>query len=213
MSRGGSEPSTPSIGEPAEEEPVEPEPEDVVVGSVSLSKSLWKILCDEAEQHLATLAHELTLLQFDSQYVPSEAMVRASHTLCGIHRTGGFPLIATTAKSLEQTLLALQQHGAPVPGTAQPVLARAIAGLTDFSQRVRARFGFLSAHDQEGAEIQRELEALRQDAMTAAPFDAETVAAEEAAREEAARGRRAGDTGHAGHAAGARGATDPRDAR
>jgi chemosensory pili system protein ChpA (sensor histidine kinase/response regulator) len=190
MARGGSEPSTPAIAEPAEEEPVEPEPvepepEDVVVGSVTLSQSLWRILCDEAEQHLATLTHELTLLQFDSQYVPSEAMVRASHTLCGIHRTGGFPLIATTAKSLEQALLALQQHGAPVPGTAQPVLARAIAGLADFSHRVRARFGFLSVHEQEGAEIQRELESLRQDAMTAAPVDAETIAAEEAGREEA----------------------------
>jgi chemosensory pili system protein ChpA (sensor histidine kinase/response regulator) len=159
--------------------------EEVVVGTVTLSLSLWKILCDEAEQHLSTLGHELALLQFDSRHVPSEAMVRASHTLCGIHRTGGFPLIAATAKALEQALLALQQHGAPVPGSAQPVLARAIAGLSEFAARVRARFGFLSAHEQEAADIQRELEMLRQDAVQALPVDAETVAAEAAERDDA----------------------------
>ena len=198
FARAADEPVTAALTEPAEEEPAEPEPahastdqaeadtdDVVVVGSVTLSQSLWRILCDEAEQHLAVLAHELSLLQFDSHYVPSEAMVRASHTLCGIHRTGGFPLIATTAKALEQALLALQEHGAPVPASAQPVLARAIAGLTDFAARVRARFGFMSAHDQEGAAIQRELENLRQDATAGAPDDAETAAAQAAAREEA----------------------------
>jgi chemosensory pili system protein ChpA (sensor histidine kinase/response regulator) len=183
-SRSAGEPST-AASPRAEEEPAEPEPEDVVVGQVTLSSSLWKILCDEADGHLRVLGHELTLLQFDSQYVPSESMVRASHTLCGIHRTGGFPLIAATAKALEQALLALQQHGAPLPGSAQPVLARAIAGLADFVARVRARFGFMSAHEQEGAEIQRELEALRQDAMTAAPpVDAEAIAAAQAEQDD-----------------------------
>jgi chemosensory pili system protein ChpA (sensor histidine kinase/response regulator) len=172
---------------PASSEAAAPDTEEVVVGTVTLSLSLWKILCDEAEQHLSTLGHELALLQFDSRHVPSEAMVRASHTLCGIHRTGGFPLIAATAKALEQALLALQQHGAPVPGSAQPVLARAIAGLTDFAARVRARFGFMSAHEQEAADIQRELEMLRQDAVQALPVDAETVDAETVAAEAAAR--------------------------
>ena len=37
--------------------------------------------------------------------LPSQEMVRASHTLCGIHRTGGFPLVASLAKALEQCLL------------------------------------------------------------------------------------------------------------
>ena len=38
----------------------------------------------------SVLAHELALLQFDPAYGISASMVRASHTLCGIHRTGGF---------------------------------------------------------------------------------------------------------------------------
>ena len=34
------------------------------------------------------------------------AMIRAAHTLCGIHRTGGFPLVAGLAKTIELTLAA-----------------------------------------------------------------------------------------------------------
>jgi chemosensory pili system protein ChpA (sensor histidine kinase/response regulator) len=174
----------PSI-EPPTIEAATSEPEEITIGNATLSSSLWRILCDEAEQHLATLNHELAVLQFDTRVAPSEAMVRASHTLCGIHRTGGFPLIAATAKSLEHTLLALQQRGAPIPTSAQPVLARAIAGLGEFVERVRAKFGFLSAHEQEGSEIQRELEALRQDASGEhAPADAESAAAAAANLEE-----------------------------
>ena len=131
------------------------------------------------------------MLQFDSHAVPSEAMVRASHTLCGIHRAGGFPLIATTARALEQALLALQQHGPPMPATAQPVLARAITGLADFTARVRARFGFLSAHEREGEDIERELDALRQDASVDAD-DVAPVALDECRRRRRARGPRSG---------------------
>ncbi|HVO88698.1 MAG TPA: Hpt domain-containing protein [Casimicrobiaceae bacterium] len=176
------------LAEPVEEAVPGPESafaDEVTIGSVTLSTSLWKILCDEADQHVATLNHELSLLQFDSLYAPSEAMIRASHTLCGIHRTAGIPLIATTAKALEQTLIALQQHGAPIPTSALPVLARAIAGLADFVVRVKARFAFMSTHTREGEQIQEELEALRQQAVASeAPVDAEAAAAELALREE-----------------------------
>src|SRR5207253_9700439 len=97
------------------------EPDKVSVGDVTLSMALYRILCDEAQQHLATLDAELQALQFDSTATPSQAMVRAGHTLCGIHRTGGFPLVASVAKALEVCLLGLQERGAPLPGTAQPV--------------------------------------------------------------------------------------------
>ena len=152
------------------------EPEDITIGDVTLSASLWKILCDEADQHVATLEHELSLLQSDARAAPSTAMVRASHTMCGIHRTGGFPVVAVTAKSLEQALLALEQRGVPLPGNAQPVLARAVAGLTEFVARVKARQGF-STHDAEEARfIQSELEELRQD-VASEVLDAEGTAA------------------------------------
>ena len=35
-----------------------------------------------------------------AQFEVHEAMVRASHTLCGIHRAGSLPLIASTAGAL-----------------------------------------------------------------------------------------------------------------
>ncbi len=159
--------------------------DEVAIGEVTLSAVLFGILIEEAVQHLTTLTHELEALQFDTNQRPSAAMVRASHTLCGIHRTGGFPLIAATSKALEQTLLALQQREPPLPGAALPVLARAVEGLRAFVGRVRDRVGFAAAESTEAAAIQHELEELRQEIDTEpALADAESQAAQEAARDE-----------------------------
>ena len=161
------------------------EAEEITIGAATLSTSLWKVLCDEAETHVASLQHELSLLQFDSQLAPSQEMVRASHTLCGIHRTGGFPMIAVMAKSLEQALIALSQHGAPIPASAQPILARAVDGLAQFVGRVRDRAEFTAADLSEVGDIQGELETLRREVVGAATVDAETAAVEAARRDEA----------------------------
>ncbi len=144
-----------------------------------LSASLFEILVAEADQHLATLRHETQLLQFDPAHPVSHEMVRASHTLCGIHRTGGFPLVAITAKALEQTLLGLQQHGGPLPSAALPVLQRAVAGLDTFLARIKVRGAFSALDADEAASIQNELEVLRAD-LAAAVDDAETLAARRA---------------------------------
>jgi len=159
------------------------ENDDITVGDVTLSAALFQILVDEADQHLATLARELEILQFDSHHVPSTEMVRASHTLCGIHRTGGFPLVANTAKALEQCLGGLAERGTPPPGAAHPILARAIEGLRALAGRVKARAGFTASDAVEAGEIQQELETLRQEAMPEPGLtDAEAHAEREAAR-------------------------------
>ncbi len=159
------------------------ENDNITIGDVTLSAALFQILVDEADQHLATLARELELLQFDSHHVPSTEMVRASHTLCGIHRTGGFPLVADTAKALEQCLSGLAERGTPPPGPAQPVLARAIEGLRALAGRVKARAGFTASDEVEAGEIQQELESLRQEAIPEPVMtDAEAHAEREAAR-------------------------------
>ena len=161
------------------------EPDEVAIGDLTLSAALYRILCDEAQQHLATLDAELQALQFDPAATPSQAMVRASHTLCGIHRTGGFPLVATAAKALEQCLLGLEERGAPLPSLAQPVLARAIAGLHALTARVRARISFNAADEAETAEIVSELEALRHEVTPeAAVEDSESAAQRAAAAED-----------------------------
>ncbi len=175
---------TATIAAPA---PADAVSDDITIGEVTLSRMLWMILCDEAVQHVAVLDHELATLQFDPLVVPSSAMVRAGHTLCGIHRTGGFPLVATTARALEQTLLALAEHGAPLPGATQPVLARAVAGVALLCGRVRSCEPFTAGDADEAAAIQRELDELRQEAAgDAGDADAEVAAAMLARLEEEA---------------------------
>ena len=146
-----------------------PPPDIITVGDVAVPAELFAVLVDEAQVHLATLAHELSLLQFDSRQLPSAEMVRASHTLCGIHRAGGFPLIALTAGSLEQCLLALQPLAAPLPTEALPALADAVGGLGEFLGRVRERRSFNATDVAIAAEIQQELEAVRRKAAMAPP--------------------------------------------
>jgi chemosensory pili system protein ChpA (sensor histidine kinase/response regulator) len=141
-----------------------PESDDIVVGDVTLARSLWSILVDEADQHLATLDHELSVLQFDPQAVPRPGMVRASHTLCGIHRTGGFRAIASTAEALEQASIALEVRGAPMPATAYPVLARAVAALRMLVSSVKERRAFLPGELAESEAVQRELAEARAEA-------------------------------------------------
>ncbi len=157
--------------------------DDVVIGDVKLSTALFRILADEADEHIHTLQHELSLLQSDPARTPSQTMVRASHTLCGIHRTGGFPVVATTAKALEQALLALSEREGPMPSGAQPVIARAVACLAELCARIGARAAFVVADGREARETTAELEALRQECAFDGT-DAESQAAAIAARDE-----------------------------
>ena len=111
-------------------------------------------------------------------------MVRASHTLCGIHRAGGFPLIALTAQALERCLLVLQPLPPPLPADALPALADAVSGLREFLGRVKERRNFNATDVAIAAEIQQELEAVR-GAVAAAPMPAEVTVEPEAADTEA----------------------------
>ncbi|MDH5287014.1 MAG: Hpt domain-containing protein [Betaproteobacteria bacterium] len=160
--------------------------DETTIGTVVLSTSLWRILVDEAAEHLATLDRELGVLQFDPQAVPSPAMIRASHTLCGIHRTAGFEPLAALAKALELALTALAQHGAPLPSSTQPLLAGAIATLRDLGADVAAHRATLPYLLQEARNAQEHLEALRQQATVDDGFDAESAAAHVAARDDEA---------------------------
>jgi chemosensory pili system protein ChpA (sensor histidine kinase/response regulator) len=174
----------PPRGEPGEVISGIVEADETTIGDVTLSTSLYRILIDEAEQHLSTLEHDLGVLQFDSHVGPSAAMIRASHTLCGIHRTGGFDLVAATAKSLELALIALDQRGVPLPGSALPMLARAVAGLRMLVGRIERKAPFTAHDTNEAREIQAELDQLRAEATAEGEVDAETAAAHAAARED-----------------------------
>ena len=153
----------------ADTAPAAPPPTaEVVIGDVTLSADLYRLLVDEAQAHLATLERELALLQFDPQQRPSEAMVRASHTLCGIHRTGGLAVVAATAGALEECLLALQRGDATLPEATLPVLGAAVHVLGEFVGRVRERIGFDAFAAAQAADVRQELDSLRQ-SMAAMP--------------------------------------------
>ncbi|MBS0327358.1 MAG: Hpt domain-containing protein [Proteobacteria bacterium] len=144
-------------------------PADVRIGDAVLSEPLWRILSDEARQHVSVLEHEVSLLQFDPDHMPLTPMLRASHTLCGIHRTGGIELTAGAAQCLEQALIALERHGPPYPGHTQPVLARATAALAQFVARLRAREGFDAGDEHEADAVRAELDELRTEVSAQAP--------------------------------------------
>jgi chemosensory pili system protein ChpA (sensor histidine kinase/response regulator) len=84
--------------------------DELELDGVRVSRTLFSIMGDEARAHLATLDQEVSLMQFDPSLLPSDAMVRASHTLCGIHRTAGFGSIGDLAGLLEDALVAIRRH-------------------------------------------------------------------------------------------------------
>ena len=114
-----------------------PGSDDIAVLGVSVSRALFSILTDETRVHLQTLDYELTLMQFDSAQSPSDSMVRASHTLCGIHRTAGFVEIGDFAGLVETVLMAIRRTGRV--STVGSVLASAIQSLRTATLRLQAQ--------------------------------------------------------------------------
>jgi chemosensory pili system protein ChpA (sensor histidine kinase/response regulator) len=82
--------------------------DELEIDGVHVSRTLFSIMGDEARSHLSTLDQEVSLMQFDPSLLPSDTMVRASHTLCGIHRTAGFNQIGNLAGLLEDALVSVR---------------------------------------------------------------------------------------------------------
>lgn len=156
------------------------EDEQILVGDVWISASLYKILLEETAQHLQTLDTENETLQFDPHAVPSTAITRAAHTLTGIHRTAGFTVVADTAHALENALLSLQQQ--PLrPDTALPALADAAQVLAELADTVGMRQPFDDATLRRVADVRARLADLHAAGSTA---DSETLAAQAAFADE-----------------------------
>ena len=141
------------------------EPDEIDVGDVTLSASLYRILCDEADQHLATLEHELSTAAVRPAAAPvagdgarePHAVRHPSHRRLSAGRR---PPRRRWSRRCSRS----QQRGAPLPGAAQPVLARAVAGCARSSRASRRARRSRAGDAERGArEIQRELETLRQD--------------------------------------------------
>ncbi|MEP7083218.1 MAG: Hpt domain-containing protein, partial [Betaproteobacteria bacterium] len=169
------------------------EEEQITVGDVRISASLYKVLLEETAQHLQTLDNENESLQFDPHAVPSVAIARAAHTLTGIHRTAGFTVVADTAHALENALLSLQQL--PLrPDTALPTLADAALVLAELADTVGMRQPFGDAMLRRAADVRSRLADLHAAGSTA---DSETLAAQAAFADELAQPQEA-DAGSSG---------------
>ncbi len=101
----------------------------------SLSPALQTIVNEEASGHMATLTAEMQHLQFDPSAVPTEAMVRAAHTLKGMHLSVGLNDTGELAGDLEKALLAWRQGH--VPASALASVAQAIEALKALTHSAR----------------------------------------------------------------------------
>lgn len=84
--------------------PVAVAEEVVIDGTRKMSRNLFNIFLNEADQHMDTLQQGLAALSPDSPSRPTEASRRAAHTLSSNAGTAGFKPIADLAKALEQWL-------------------------------------------------------------------------------------------------------------
>ena len=81
-----------------------PEPEEVTIGNVRLSRFFYDIFLKEAHQHLATLETEFKTWHGQPGSEASHELIRAAHTLASISRTAGLGRLADLASALEQCL-------------------------------------------------------------------------------------------------------------
>ncbi|MDO8890804.1 MAG: Hpt domain-containing protein [Sulfurimicrobium sp.] len=130
------ESTTPEIP-PSPEAETEVEASDVSIGSVSLPLALYNIFMNESGQHLATLQSHLDSLSRQPEVPVQHDFMRAAHTLCGISRTVGFPVIADLGYPLELWLLELLQHPEPVTDKQVKVMGDTIAALHKMIDAIR----------------------------------------------------------------------------
>ncbi|HUJ00581.1 MAG TPA: Hpt domain-containing protein, partial [Usitatibacter sp.] len=88
----------------AAERPEPPEEDLATIGNVVLPRPLFAIYIGEAEQHVAVLQEQMTLLEADPLHPIEPAFMRAAHTLSSSSRTTGFEDLAALAYALEKWL-------------------------------------------------------------------------------------------------------------
>ncbi len=87
--------------ESAAQKPIAVAEEVVIGGTRKMSRALFDIFMNEAEQHMQTLKQGLAALSVDSLSKPTAASHRAAHTLASNAGTAGFNSIEDLAKALE----------------------------------------------------------------------------------------------------------------
>ncbi len=105
-------------------EPVTATPDDAPPSAIS--PALYEIFSEEAGAHLATLQHELPLLEANPSAPTAHAMYRAAHTLAGISATVGIEAVNRLGLALEHALLRRDYSAQPGDRDALRVIRQAI---------------------------------------------------------------------------------------
>jgi chemosensory pili system protein ChpA (sensor histidine kinase/response regulator) len=121
--KAGEEPAGPLV-EPATKETATPapapqpaaptpEPDELMIGSVRLDRSLFDIYANEAAEHVAVLEAEFNGWRTTPGAEASHDFLRAAHTLASSSGTAGFTAIADLAGALEQWIPVARQVTQP----------------------------------------------------------------------------------------------------
>lgn len=96
--------ATGAASPPAKAAEPAPEPDEILIGDLRISRSFYEIYLKEAQQHLVTLQAECAAWEENPGIEATNNLLRAAHTLASISRTAGLLPPADLAMRLEQCL-------------------------------------------------------------------------------------------------------------
>jgi chemosensory pili system protein ChpA (sensor histidine kinase/response regulator) len=112
---------------------------DIVIGETRVAPALFAIFLKEAEQHLQTLRTEYENACAEPEAPIAHEFMRAAHTLCGIARTTGFPVLAELGYALEQLLFDHLEHQRRFGDEHVRVTGEAVSGLERMLRAIEAK--------------------------------------------------------------------------
>ena len=136
-----------SAGAAPEATPEAIEEQDVVVGPVTVSPALFSIYIGEADQHVATLEHEMSAIEADPLHPVSHEFMRAAHTLTSSSRTTGFLRLADVAHALEKWLAEAIDYPPEFTAARLATTRRAVDGVIAMVRSIAARAHPLGRED------------------------------------------------------------------
>jgi chemosensory pili system protein ChpA (sensor histidine kinase/response regulator) len=113
------------------------EADEMTIGTVSISRTLFAIYLGEAEQHVATMDAEMKGIESDPLHPVSADFMRAAHTLASSSRTTGFESIADVSYALEKWLQDAMEYPPEFDSHRLQTTRRSVDALTAMVQSIR----------------------------------------------------------------------------
>ncbi len=112
------------------------EPEQVVIGEITLSPTLFKIASEEAKQNALVLHKQFAEMRTLQPCRVQYDFMRAAHTLAGVNRTMGFKTVAELAYALEGWLQTRIEQPFVLGEVQLHMLEQTISALGEMAQSV-----------------------------------------------------------------------------